>query len=311
MFTGLVETVGTLCGRGAERLRIRPAKKLEALRYGESVAVNGCCLTLERELPDGTLEFYTLSETLKRTNLGLLPVGAKLNMERALRLGDRLGGHIVSGHVDETAEVISYSKRADGDYELKLTLPASLAREVVEKGSVAIDGVSLTVVEAAAPEGYEVSSAPVVMKCPDRAAEYKEAAKRIASYVYGGGRYDDIAIVDGSGEYHAAKRIFDEFGIPYYTGEKLPLAGTELGRFIFAALECARRKYRTANMLALSNNAYSGRPRRGLFQMLRQSLLRGLPRLYRAVRASRRYGNGCLRGRGTRTRAAYETAVGD
>ena len=147
MFTGLVETVGTLCGRGAERLRIRPAKKLEALRYGESVAVNGCCLTLERELPDGTLEFYTLSETLKRTNLGLLPVGAKLNMERALRLGDRLGGHIVSGHVDATAEVISYSKRADGDYELKLTLPASLAREVVEKGSVAIDGVSLTVVE--------------------------------------------------------------------------------------------------------------------------------------------------------------------
>ena len=147
MFTGLVETVGTLCGRGAERLRIRPAKKLEALRYGESVAVNGCCLTLERELPDGTLEFYTLSETLRRTNLGLLPVGAKLNMERALRLGDRLGGHIVSGHVDATAEVISYSKRADGDYELKLTLPASLAREVVEKGSVAIDGVSLTVVE--------------------------------------------------------------------------------------------------------------------------------------------------------------------
>ena len=135
MFTGLVETVGTLCGRGAERLRIRPAKKLEALRYGESVAVNGCCLTLERELPDGTLEFYTLSETLKRTNLGLLPVGAKL------------GGHIVSGHVDATAEVISYLKRADGDYELKLTLPASLAREVVEKGSVAIDGVSLTVVE--------------------------------------------------------------------------------------------------------------------------------------------------------------------
>lgn len=124
------------------------------------------------------------------------------------------------------------------------------------------NALSLTVVEASAPEGYEVSSAPVVMKCPDRAAEYKEAAKRIASYVYGGGRYDDIAIVDGSGEYHAAKRIFDEFEIPYYTGEKLPLAGTELGRFIFAALECARRKYRTANMLALSNNAYSGVPAR-------------------------------------------------
>lgn len=120
------------------------------------------------------------------------------------------------------------------------------------------NALSLTVVEAAPPEGYTLPSAPVVMRCPDRASEYKEAAKRIASYVYGGGSYDDICIVDQSGEYHAAKRILDEFGIPYYTGEKLPLAKTELARFVFSALECVRRRFRTADMLALSGNAYTG-----------------------------------------------------
>lgn len=147
MFTGLVENLGIICGRQEERIQIRPLKQFDALEYGESIAVNGCCLTLERELSNGILEFYTLAETLKRTNLGLLPMGAKCNMERALKLGARLGGHIVSGHIDAIAKVISNSKRTDGDYEFKLTLPPSLAFEVVEKGSIAIDGVSLTVVE--------------------------------------------------------------------------------------------------------------------------------------------------------------------
>ncbi len=147
MFTGLVETVGTLTGRAGERLRVRPRRRLENPVFGESVAVNGCCLTLERELPGGELEFYTLAETLKRTNLGALPVGAELNLERALRLGDRLGGHLVSGHVDATGRVLSLTQRPDGDFELAIELPATLAPEVVEKGSIAIDGVSLTVVQ--------------------------------------------------------------------------------------------------------------------------------------------------------------------
>ena len=147
MFTGLVEMTGVLVGLLGEHLRLRPSKKFEKPVYGESVAVNGCCLTLERELAGGVLEFFTLAETQRRTNLGKLKPGALLNMERALRLGDRLGGHIVSGHIDAAAEVIDFRRMADGDYELRVALPESLAPEIVEKGSIAIDGVSLTVVD--------------------------------------------------------------------------------------------------------------------------------------------------------------------
>ncbi|WP_294477123.1 riboflavin synthase [uncultured Victivallis sp.] len=147
MFTGLVEMTGVLVGLHGEHLRLRPSKKFEKPVYGESVAVNGCCLTLERELAGGVLEFFTLAETQRRTNLGKLKPGALLNMERALRLGDRLGGHIVSGHIDAAAEVIDFRRMADGDYELRVALPESLAPEIVEKGSIAIDGVSLTVVD--------------------------------------------------------------------------------------------------------------------------------------------------------------------
>ena len=155
----------------------------------------------------------------------------------------------------ETIERTGVLKNANVYVTLYDRYPAETKRllSIIERNAL-----SLTVVEAAAPEGYNVPSAPVVVRCADRAEEYKEAAKRIASYVYDGGRYDDVVIVDGSGEYHAAKRILDEFGIPFYTGEKLSLFGTELGRFTFAALECARRKYRTADMLSLAGNAYSG-----------------------------------------------------
>ena len=146
MFTGLVESVGKLVGRSGEHIRVRPARRLDSPQFGESVAVNGCCLTLERDFADGTLEFFTLAETLDRTNLGRLPIGSAVNLERALRLGDRLGGHLVSGHIDCVAPVLSFAKCADGDFELTVELPELLAPEVVEKGSIAIDGVSLTVV---------------------------------------------------------------------------------------------------------------------------------------------------------------------
>lgn len=146
MFTGLVESVGKLVGRSGEHIRVRPARRLDSPQFGESVAVNGCCLTLERDFADGTLEFFTLAETLDRTNLGRLPIGSAVNLERALRLGDRLGGHLVSGHIDCVTPVLSFAKCADGDFELTVELPELLAPEVVEKGSIAIDGVSLTVV---------------------------------------------------------------------------------------------------------------------------------------------------------------------
>ena len=147
MFTGLVEMTGVLVNLHGEHLTLRPSKPFAEPQYGESVAVNGCCLTLERELPGGTLEFFTLAETQRRTNLGRLKPGSLLNIERALHIGDRLGGHIVSGHIDAAAPVLDYRKMPDGDFELRVALPELLAPELVEKGSIAIDGVSLTVIE--------------------------------------------------------------------------------------------------------------------------------------------------------------------
>ncbi len=160
MFTGLVEKVGFLAGRSHDRLRVRVEEPFRDLVRGESIAVNGCCLTLERELPDRTMEFFTLAETLSRTNLGMLASGSPVNLERALRVGDRFGGHIVSGHIDATGLVRSYRQLPTGDWELKIELPPELAPELVEKGSIAIDGVSLTVVDVA-KEWFTVCLIPV------------------------------------------------------------------------------------------------------------------------------------------------------
>ncbi len=147
MFTGLVQGKGKIVSRGGNSLHIAPEQPLETPVYGESIAVNGCCLTLEHA--DGKLlRFHTMQESLRRTNLGTLPIGSTVNLERALRLGDRLGGHIVQGHVDTAAEVLEYGKLPDGDYILKIALDEQYAPLAVTKGGIAVDGVSLTVAEA-------------------------------------------------------------------------------------------------------------------------------------------------------------------
>ena len=148
MFTGLVESVGTLRQRSGNKAVVVPGKKWDDLVYGESIAVNGCCLTLEQCLPNGDLVFHTMEETLRRTNLGKIPVGAKVNLERAMCAGARLGGHIVQGHVDCCSKVLEFKHLEDGDVELLIALEENDFSLIVEKGSVALDGVSLTVVEA-------------------------------------------------------------------------------------------------------------------------------------------------------------------
>ena len=145
MFTGLVEGTGRIQGREGERLLIRPEFPFEPGAHGASIAVNGCCLTLERRGGDGELVFFTLGETLSRTNLGALAVGAHVNLERALRAGAPLDGHLVQGHVDAACRVLEQGRDAAGDMTLKVAIPAEYAPLVVEKGSVAVDGVSLTV----------------------------------------------------------------------------------------------------------------------------------------------------------------------
>jgi riboflavin synthase len=146
MFTGLVEAMGSVRsldkrGDGARLTLETPLA--EQLQLGESLAVNGCCLTVTDSV-NGTVVFDLLGETLERTNLGALAHGARVNLERALRADGRFGGHFVQGHIDTTAEVIS-AQGTGTDLNLIISLPSSGARYLIEKGSIAVNGVSLTV----------------------------------------------------------------------------------------------------------------------------------------------------------------------
>ncbi len=150
MFTGIIETVGTiaeLSKTGASaRLVVESRDPFASpLENGESIAVNGVCLSLEKSLRQKILTFHALEETLSKTSFLSLETGASVNLERALKLGDRLGGHLLSGHVDGTAHSLGMKKKG-GDWELKVEIPGGLSRYMVQKGSIAIDGVSLTIV---------------------------------------------------------------------------------------------------------------------------------------------------------------------
>lgn len=148
MFTGLVETTGTLAGRirrdGGWRIAVSasfPSGDPPVL--GESIAVQGVCLTVDG-LSGSGFECDLLDETIRRTTLGALPAGARVNLERAMKAGGRFGGHIVQGHVDRTGAVAAVEP-AGRDIELRVSCGADFARLCVEKGSVAIDGTSLTI----------------------------------------------------------------------------------------------------------------------------------------------------------------------
>ncbi len=150
MFTGLVEEVGRVRSlRAAEdagdaHLGLSADVVLGGTRVGDSILVNGACLTVD-EIDAGGLVFYTMPETLRRTALGDLSEGSPVNLERAMAAGGRLGGHIVQGHVDGVGEVLDV--RPEGDAEIwTFGAPESVLRYAVEKGSVSIDGISLTVV---------------------------------------------------------------------------------------------------------------------------------------------------------------------
>lgn len=166
MFTGLIETTAEICGRNisgnAGKLRLRSSKTLENLVRGESIAVNGACLTLESWSTDGTLEFHTLEETLNRTNLGSIKIGGLVNLERALQVGDRLGGHIVTGHIDSTAEFLGMRRQGD-DIEYRVALPEELKPYMAPKGSIALDGVSLTLVDIS-EDSFSVHLIPVTLE---------------------------------------------------------------------------------------------------------------------------------------------------
>ena len=146
MFTGLIEAVGTVKAlepRGDEAARlVLVAPFARELALGESVAVNGCCLTVTGK--EGVISFDLLMETLNRTSLGDLKAGSRVNLERALRADGRFGGHFVQGHVDTTAEVLA-AERKGQDLNLEIAIPRGGARYFIEKGSIAVNGISLTV----------------------------------------------------------------------------------------------------------------------------------------------------------------------
>jgi riboflavin synthase len=147
VFTGLVETTGVLAERAPKgpgaRLVVRGSLAGEPLALGESITVDGTCLSVVEVLPDGFAVDAT-AETLARTTLGTLALGRRVNLERALRAGDRLGGHLVTGHVDATGRLLE--RRAVGDaVSMAFSIPGPIAHFVAEKGSIAVGGVSLTV----------------------------------------------------------------------------------------------------------------------------------------------------------------------
>jgi riboflavin synthase len=161
MFTGIIETVGIIegiePGDDLTRLVIGAESIADGVKLGDSVAVNGGCLTVT-SLLDGRFAFEAIPETMERTNLGDLKVGSRVNLERAMRAGDRLDGHIVQGHVDGVGTVRQVIQDGN-DVRLQIDCEPELADCVVEKGSIAVDGVSLTVA-ALLPSGFEVALIP-------------------------------------------------------------------------------------------------------------------------------------------------------
>lgn len=165
MFTGIVEELGEITAiqeqSASARFTVRGPVVTEGARHGDSIAVNGVCLTVV-EFGDGSFTADVMDETLKRSSLGALRPGSRVNLERPMALGGRLGGHLVQGHVDGTGTVLE--RVPDEHWEIvKISLPAELARYVVEKGSITVDGISLTVVEAAA-DHFTVSLIPTTLE---------------------------------------------------------------------------------------------------------------------------------------------------
>ena len=165
MFTGLVEEIGVVEELeqldDAVRIAVRAPKVTEDAAPGDSIAVDGVCLTVVDNV-DGSFTADVMRETLDRSRLGTYKAGSKVNLERALAAGQRMGGHIVQGHVDGVAEVVSRTPSEHWEV-VRFMLPRQLSRYVVEKGSIAVNGTSLTV--SAVGEGYfEVSLIPTTLR---------------------------------------------------------------------------------------------------------------------------------------------------
>ena len=165
MFTGIVEELGQIVAQedlgDSTRMIISGPQVTSDAGHGDSIAVNGVCLTVVDVLPDGRFSADVMAETLNRSSLGALEPGSSVNLERAAAVNSRLGGHIVQGHVDGTGTVISRDPSEHWEV-VRISLPHSISRYVVEKGSITVDGISLTV-SALGDDFFEVSLIPTTL----------------------------------------------------------------------------------------------------------------------------------------------------
>jgi len=164
MFTGIVEEKGTVreaSGGRSGLLRVNASLVLEGAKVGDSIMVSGACLTVV-DLKQDNVAFEVTPETLNSTVIGGLRAGSAVNLERAMRIGDRLGGHLVNGHVDAVGTVTAL-RREENSVVLRIEMPPEVSRYVVTKGSVAVDGISLTVVEAR-ERWFSVSVIPLTLE---------------------------------------------------------------------------------------------------------------------------------------------------
>lgn len=165
MFTGIIEEVGNVenikLGNGFSEISIGCSTVLEETKLGDSIAVNGVCLTV-KDIGRGFFKADIMGETLDKSNLGNLQSGSSINLERALRVGDRLGGHIVSGHIDGVGEIIKIDSKEDGTW-FSIKADEEILRHIIYKGSITIDGISLTVAYVD-DEIFKVSVIPHTLK---------------------------------------------------------------------------------------------------------------------------------------------------
>lgn len=143
MFTGIIEEIGTVKESNSNRLQIEARKVLEDMNTGDSIAINGACLTIA-SLSESAFIVDIMPETLRQTNLGRLHYGDQVNLERALASGERLGGHLVLGHIDDTGELMAVIPE-EAAYIIRISTPSWLMRYIALKGSITVDGVSLTI----------------------------------------------------------------------------------------------------------------------------------------------------------------------
>lgn len=165
MFTGLIETVGRITQfrdrNGGKEFHLEAPLYKGEFRVGESIACDGCCLTVE-QFSEANFVVFASPETLKKTTFGNRRVGDSVNLERAMKLGDRLGGHLVSGHVDSMG-TFQEARNLGDSWEVKICAPASIMEQCIEKGSICVDGISLTLVDVTA-SGFSLWIIPETWK---------------------------------------------------------------------------------------------------------------------------------------------------